>query len=253
MNISFRSLDKLNRWESARFLFDAIAFTDAHSEGMPELFISKFEALRTAYDAYDEALVQEQKVAPQKLVEAEEGRDLAVRKLYALAREYSVFPYSKEKEDAGKAIIHIFKPYGTGSKLSQMPQDEETLALINLLQDFDKNAAAYEGLVTLDLVGLVDTLKIHNSDFTTVQQQRVKDDAHTVLGIVKTTRTEAQNKFIDFQEIVNALALIEGDEKYADLKTELNRLHKVVVDRAKQRTKKKDDETDQDINEYNKQ
>ena len=52
-----------------------------------------------------------------------------------------------------------------------MPQDEETLALINLLQDFDKNAAAYEGLVTLDLVGLVDTLKIHNSDFTTLQDR----------------------------------------------------------------------------------
>lgn len=249
MNISFRSLDRLNRWESARFLFDAIAFTDAHSEGMPELFISKFEALRAAYDAYDEALVQEQKVTPQKLVEAEEGRDLAVRKLYAIAREYSVYPYNKEKENAGKALMHTFKPYGTGSKLSQLPQDEETLALINLLQDFDNNAAAYEALVALDLVGVVDTLKIHNADFIYVQHKRIKDDAHAVLGIVKTTRTEAQNEFIAFQEIVNALALIEGDEKYADLKTELNRLHKVVVDRAKQRTKKKDDGTDQDVKE----
>ena len=251
MNITFSSLEQLNRWESARFLFDAIAFTDAHSEGMPELFISKFESLRTAYDAYDEALVQEQKVTPQILVEAEEGRDLAVRKIYALAREYSVYPYNKEKEDAGKALMHTFKPYGTGSKLSQLPQDEETLALINLLQDFDNNVAASEAILALNLIDAVNTLKLFNADFIHVQHKRIKDDAHTVLGIVKTTRTEAQYEFIAFQDIVNALALIEGAEKYADLKTELNRLHKVVVDRAKQRTKKKEDETGQDINEYN--
>lgn len=249
MNISFSSLDRLNRWESFRFLHDVVDFTDAHLEGMPELFNTKFETFRTAFNAFDEALVQERRVAPKALVASEEGRDLAIRKIYALIREYSVFPYNQEKEDAANVLLNVFKPYGTGSSIAYMAQDEETSVLINLLQDFDKNAAAFEGLVALDLVGVVDTLKLHNSDFTTMQQQRVKDDAHTVLGIVKITRTEAQEEFIAFQEIVNALALIEGDEKYSDLKTEINRLHKVVVDRAKQRTKKKEDETDQEVKE----
>lgn len=242
MKISYSSLDKLNRWESARFLHDAIEFTDTHSEGMPELFNTKFEALRTAYDAYDEALVQEQKVTPEQLIVAEENRDLAVRKIYALAREYSVYPYDTEKEDAGKALVHIFKPYGTGSKIAQLPQDEETLALINLLQDFTNKQVVAEAIDTLGLIGAVDTLKAANASFTRVQQQRIKDDAHAVLGIAKTTRTEAQYSFIAFQDIVNALALVEGEEKYAELKTELNRLHKVVVDRATQRTKKKEEE-----------
>ncbi len=136
----------------------------------------------------------------------------------------------------------LFKPYGTGSKIAQLPQDEETLALINLLQDFTNKQVVAEAINTLGLTGAVDTLKAANASFTRVQHQRVKDDAHAVLGIAKTTRTEAQYSFIAFQDIVNALALVEGEEKYADLKTELNRLHKVVVDRAIQRTKKKEEE-----------
>lgn len=243
MKISFSSLDQLNRWEVFRFLHDVVDFTDAHSEGMSELFNTKFESFRTAFHAFDSALVQEQRVAPKELVEAEEGRDMAIRKIYALIREYSQFPYEQEKEDAANVIMNVFKPYGTGSSISIMAQDEETSVLINLIQDFKKNPAASGALTTLGLTPVFEALMIHNITFIETQQQRTKDDAHLILGIVKDTRTKAQEEFISFQDLVNALAIVEGPEKYADLKLEINKLHKNVVARAKQRTKKKDDET----------
>lgn len=242
MDISFRSIDKLNRWESFGFLQDAVNFTDNHSEGMPELFNSKFETFRTAFKAFDEALVQEQKMTSKGLVEAEEGRDFAVRKLYALIREYSNFPFEQEKEDAGKVLLHVFKPYGTGSTIAMMPQKEETAVLINMIQDFYKKEETAAALRTLGLMNTVETLELHNASFIEEKQQKTKDDAHAVLGIVKATRTEAQTTFISFVDIVNALALVEGPEKYANLKTELNRLHKETMDRANQRTKKKEEE-----------
>lgn len=247
MNISFRSLDKLNRWESFGFLQDAVNFTENHSEGMPELFNTKFAAFSTAFEAFDDALVQEQKLTSKGLIEAEEGRDLAVRKLYALVREYSQYPYDTEKETAGKVLMHVFKPYGTGSSIAMMPQKEETSVLINLIQDFYNKEAAIQALRTLGLINAMEALEIHNASFIHEKQQKTKDDAHAVLGIVKTTRTEAQNTFIAFQDIVNALALVEGPEKYANLKTELNRLHKETMDRVNQRTKKKEEEEEEEV------
>lgn len=247
MNISFSSLDRLNRWESFRFLHDVLDFIDSHAEGMPELFVSKLESFRTAFDAYDEALVQERKIAPENLIKAEVGRDLAIRKLYAFIREYTEYPYNKEKEDAGKVLFNVFKSYGTGSVISHLAQDEETAVLINLIQDLTDNSTTTDAIQTLDLIDVLDTLASYNSTFTRLQKQRTKDNAHTVVGIVKTTRTQAQEEFVAFVELVNAFALIEGDEKYATLKLEINRLHKEVVDRADQRTKKKDDETEQTV------
>lgn len=240
MNISFSSLNRLNRWESFRFLHDVVDFIDSHSEGMPELFNNKFGVFRTAFEAFDDALVQERRVAPEGLVEAEAGRDLAIRKIYTLIREYSEFPYDPEKEDAAKVLLNIFKPYGTGSSIAIMPQDEETSVLINLLQDLTGKPAAPEGLETLGLTNVVDALRMHNSAFIQIQQQRTKDEARVILGIVKTTRTEAQEQFVSFVELVNALALVEGEEKYADLKLEINKLHKDVMARAIQRTKQND-------------
>lgn len=243
MKISFSSLDQLNRWEVFRFLHDVVDFTDAHSEGMSELFNTKFESFRTAFRAFDDALVQEQRVAPKELVEAEEGRDMAIRKLYSLTREYSQFPYEQEKEDAANVIMNVFKPYGTGNSIAVMAQDEETSVLINLIQDFKNNAVAGEGIDTLGLSRVFQQLEIHNATFIRMQQKRTKDDAHLILGIVKDTRTKAQEEFISFEDLVNALAIVEGSEKYVDLKLEINKLHKNVVARAKQRTKKKEDET----------
>lgn len=253
MKISFSSIDQLNRWEAFRFLHDVVAFTDNHSEGMSELFNTKFEVFRTAFNAFDDALVQEQKVAPEGLVAAEEGRDMDIRKIYSLIREYSQFPYEQKKEDAANAILNLFKPYGTGSSISIMAQDEETSVLINLLQDFDTNLAASTGIETLGLTSVLDSLRMNNAQFVHKQQERTKSEAHLVLGLVKDTRTKAQEEFISFTQLVNALGIVEGEEKYASLKLEINKLHKNVVDRAKQRaTKREEDKKKQEEREPNK-
>ena len=247
MNISFWSLERLNRWEVFQFLYDVVEFTDSHSEGMSELFNSKFATFSTAFEAYDEALVQERKTAPKLLIEAEEGRDLAIRKMYSLISEYSTFPYEPAKEEAANLLLKTFKPYGTGSSIANMAQDAETAVLINLIQDFDKDREVEEAIQTLGLNTVVNTLRSHNAVFKDMQQQRLKDDARIIVGIVKSTRTKAQKEFVSFVEIVNALALIEGEEKFADLKLEINKLHKNVMARAEQRTKKKEEETDPEL------
>ena len=240
MNISFWSLDQLNRWESFQFLFDALAFSNLGD--MSELYDTKLAVFETSFNAFDEALMQERRVAPEQLIKAEEMRDLAIRKVYGLIREYSIFPFEPAKEDAANLLMNFFKQFGTGNDIAKLPQAEETAVLTNFFQEIDKSQAIEQAFSTLGLSGILNQLRIDNSVFTEMQQQRVVDDGLFVSGVVKTTRMEAQKEFLTFSQMVNALALVEGPEKYVDLKRNINTLHKNTLDRFKQRTKKKEEE-----------
>ena len=93
MKISNSNLNALNRWELFQFLDDVLIFAESHDEGMPELFTNKLAELRTTFDIFDDALVQERNTSPQGLIEAEEKRDHAVRKIYSIVKEYSNYPF----------------------------------------------------------------------------------------------------------------------------------------------------------------
>lgn len=245
MNISFSSLNKLTRWESYQFLSDVVAYTDTQSEGMSELFNSKFAEFVTAFNIFDKALVQEGRTTSEQLIKAEEGRDFAVRKIYSLIKEYANFPFEKEKEDAAKVLLKLFKPYGTGYEIAAMAQDSETAILTNLFQDIEESVAVEQCFETLGLTFAIDQLQSHNATFVELQRQRKVEDAEFVSGVVKNARTDAQTEFISFVEIVNALSIVEGEEKYTDLKQKISSMHDDVVKRAKQRTRKKEEETEE--------
>jgi hypothetical protein len=68
-----------------------------------------------------------------------------------------------------------------------------------------------------------------------------------VTGVVKDARIEVQNEFLSFVDVVNALAIVEGEEKYSDLKLKINNVFKEYTSKAKQRTKKKKEETEEEI------
>ena len=89
MKVSYSKLNVLLRWELFQFLADILEYAESHEEGMPELLTTKVAELRTSFEAYDEALVQEAKETPVKLLDAEKKRDYLVRKIFNIATEYS--------------------------------------------------------------------------------------------------------------------------------------------------------------------
>ena len=54
---------------------------------------------------------------------------------------------------------------------------------------------------------------------------------------------DVQNEFMELVPLINALAIVEGQEKYAEFKIVLNKLVKEYVTRARNRVKKKEDES----------
>ena len=242
MKITYSNIDRLTRWELDNLLKDVLIYADSHTDGMPELYTNKLAVLDTVYKSYDDALVQEEKESIEALIAAEDGRDHAVRKLYALIKEYADYPYEKTKEDAAKHLLRVFKPYGTGSSIAGMGQDPETSMLNNLFQDIDKNEETENCIATLGLNRVADQLRSYNATFAEMQRTRDVTYAQFVTGVVKTARINVQNEFVLYGDVVNALAIVEGEVKYVTLKETVNSLIKKYVDKVKQRTKKKEEE-----------
>ena len=240
MKISYSNLKKLERFEIFTFIKSVIDFTEPLLEEMPELFTNKFAELEAAFEAYDDVLAQERRLSPEGLIEAEEKRDHAVRKLYSLAKEYADYPYDSEMEVAADEILKVFKVYGTGSEIARKTQDIETGVIINLLQDLKKTPPRQQALSTLHLMPVLDQLTASNREFDETQLIRRKDNAKFIAGIVKEARTEAQDVFMAFVNVVNALAIVEGDEKYVDLKEFISNLLDEYVTESKRRGKRKE-------------
>lgn len=247
MKITYSNIDRLTRWELDNLLNDVLIYADSHTDGMPELYTNKLAELDTAYKIYDDALAQEEKASIESLLAAEDRRDHAVRKLYSLIKEYADFPYEQDKEDAAKHLLRVFKPYGTGSSIAGMGQDAETSVLNNLFQDIDKSEETETCFSTLGLVSTLNELRNNNSTFAELQLKRDVSQAQFVAGLVKSTRISVLNEFVSYGNVVNALAIVEGEEKYATLKQTVNSMIKKYVDKVKKRTKKKEEEKEEEI------
>ena len=72
-------------------------------------------------------------------------------------------------------------------------------------------------------------------------------EARYVTGVVRDARTELQKQILEFANLINALALLEGEEKYAELKQIIGAMLQKYVSAVRQRTKKKEVDASSDI------
>ena len=245
MKIKTSTLDRLSRWEAFQLLADVLAFAAVAKEDASELFKTVLNALQGKHAVYDQVLVKERSVAPEGLIAADEMRDYAVRKLYDVAELYSNYSFDTEKEAAANLILQTFKLYGTGRAIAGQRQDTETAIITNLLQDL-ANEPQKQAVSGLGATPIVDELERHNAVFSEAQQSRRDQQSQFVSGELKTARTEVQAAFRTFCNTINALAVVEGVEKYEKLIAQINTLVADYNAKARMRqNKKKADEAPQ--------
>ena len=206
-------------------------------------YTDKLQELVIAFDIYDKELAQGRIAMPTspQLIKAADHRDYAIRKLYQLARYYADYRYDATKETAGKALKTVFKSYGTGSFISRQAQDAQTAMITNLLQELDRDAAQ-QHLAILNLTEVVTALDQSNRIFEKEQQARRKKEAKYVTGLTKDARTALQKEIMEFITLINALAVVEGEEKYAKLKQIISSMLKKYRTAVQLRTKKREDD-----------
>lgn len=215
------------------------------AEGLPETSVTFLttgvDTHKTAVESLDSALKVSTTVPSAKWVtEADASRDSAWSGLYYYVKAMTAHPDASIAAAAERALA-ILKKYGNPTA---KPQLEESGILHNLLQDL--NTAKEAGDFTnVDIEPWVTRLENAEYSFLTATDEKVQEEAAREVGLSKQARQAADDAYRNLVDIVNMLAAMHGDEKFATFIGNVNAL--VEQQRSKLKTRatnsaKKDDE-----------
>ena len=125
---------------------------------------------------------------------------------------------------AAMEVKRLFDTYGYPTSLAQT---EESGVLHNLIQDL--KALDAEKARLLALTPWINNLENKEKAFKEAAQKRTDEKSRVIVGVVKQCRSEADNAYRQLVSTVNALCLIEGEEKYTTFIDHVN----VMIDERK--------------------
>lgn len=215
------------------------------AEGLPETSVTFLttgvDTHRAAVDGLDSALKVSTTVPSAKWVmEADAARDFAYSGLYNYVKAMTAHPDASIAAAAEKALA-ILDKYGNPTA---KPQLEESGILHNLLQELKaaKEAGDFTGL---DIEPWLTRLQNAETSFLNATDAKVQEEAAREVGVSKQARLAADDAYRKLVDIVNMLAAMHGDEKFATFIGNVNAL--VEQQRTKLKTRatnsaKKEDE-----------
>ncbi len=183
----------------------------------------------------EEGLVQSRKTGlTDNIVEADQQRDNLFIGFYSLIKGMTYFPNDSIAEMAEEVIIVIEK---YDRHINRLAQREETAVLSNLIDDL-KSEAYQQHINDLNLTPWVTAMEEANNRFQELYTQRTEEKAKFVVSLAKTERDQMQKIFTKLCEIINAYAIIEGEENYKSLADKINTEINNVKQRIRTRGKK---------------
>lgn len=166
-------------------------------------------ALKTAKNAEDEVIQLSQKsLLTDKIAAADAERDKYYMSYKKAVKAFKDMPIADIAEAAEILLQHI-KDYriNVSDKL-----DRETGYMINFLQDLEEKYSAQVKLLNLDK--FVTLMKDANEQVRSLTLQRTNDRMGTQIGALKAARLVSDDAYRDLVDMVNALALVNGDKDY---------------------------------------
>lgn len=215
------------------------------AEGLPETSVTFLttgvDTHKTAVDGLDSALKVSTTVPSAKWVmEADAARDFAYSGLYNYVKAMTAHP-DESIAEAAKRALEILEKYGNPTA---KPQLEESGILYNLLQELNEAKEAGD-FTDLDIEPWLTRLENAETSFLNATDAKVQEEAAREVGLSKQARQAADDAYRKLVDIVNMLAAMHGDEKFATFIGNVNAL--VEQQRAKLKTRatnsaKKEDE-----------
>lgn len=171
-----------------------------------------------ALAAYAEAIVVVSKSAITKQIdEADRERDdlfVGLTEHIRTAQRH----YDPDRRVAAAALMPIVDTYA-GTQIK--PAADETSYLNNFMDDMRaEKYTAYRA--ALDIDGWLAQLQTANEKYVSLSEQRATDQSTNIVGNSKTTRKALDKAYSELVQVLNALCLVNGEEKYAGLFAYLN-------------------------------
>ncbi len=209
------------------------------SENPPAAQTEAVTNFTTALKAFDDALkATALDPTAATTTDTDHARDAAWRGARNYTKAMCVYPDETVAAYAVEAES-IFDKYGDPTNLAQT---EESGLLHNLVQDLEALDASKRTALALD-VWIAD-VKAKEEAFLAAVAERTEAEAARQTGIVKETRTAAEDAYRSLVEAVNALVVVNGEADYATFIDHVNALidrQKTVLKSRSTRSKKEDE------------
>lgn len=215
------------------------------AEGLPETSVTFLttgvDTHKTAVEGLDSALKASNTVPSAKRVtEADAARDFAWTGLYDYVKAMTAHPDASIAAAAEKALA-ILDKYGNPTA---KPQLEESGILYNLSQEL-KAAKEVGDFTDLGIEPWLTRLENAETLFLNATDAKVQEEATREAGLSKQARQAADDAYRKLVDIVNMLAAMHGDEKFAAFIGNVNALveqqRTKLKTRATNSAKKKDE------------
>jgi hypothetical protein len=148
--------------------------------------------------------------------DADKYRDELWRGISLLV-ESALYHYMSDVRQAAERLKIVFNTYGNIARLSL---DAETSAIYNILQELRGRFAADAAKVVL--TGWMDALETANKTVDQLMTERYEESEAKTALVMREVRIKIDDAYNAIIERINALIIVEGDEKYREFVTALN-------------------------------
>jgi hypothetical protein len=184
---------------------------------------------------------------------ADQSRDAVILGINEAVRT-ALRHFEPAVNEAAKRLKIVLDAYNTPKPLTDLPYDAETIAIVNLLQEFDGKYAA--DVQVTGLSNWVEELRARNNAFDRLAKAYNEQQSAKPPFKIKDVRGETDEAYKNIVTAINGLIVLEGESAYAPFVTELNELIKHYSDllaqhegRRRERAKTRKDETRKDESE----
>ena len=140
--------------------------------------------------------------------------------------------FNSDIQEAARRIKILIDAYDSPKPLVELPYDAETVAINNLLQEFDGQYAA--DVQTTGISEWVEELRVRNNAFDALTKSYNEQQAKKPVFRTVDARKNTDNTYQNIVAVINALIIIDGEALYTDFVAELNTLVKHYNDLAAQ-------------------
>jgi len=193
------------------------------------------------YADADEAIEFIRKSATtEQIAQADTTRDRFITGLFS-AYKSALDHYEQSMRDAAKKTSAIFDHY---SKINRLGYEQQTGTIYNFIQDL--NDKYPNEMNILNFKGWLDAIEDANKRFSELVDERYTEGAGKTYLRMVNVRVETDRCYRDMLDRLDALMLINGEEKYAPFVKELNtrteRFENLLAQRQGKNNAKKDKE-----------
>ncbi|GIZ16167.1 DUF6261 family protein [Capnocytophaga catalasegens] len=154
----------------------------------------------------------------QSIQDLDAKRDALLVGFLAHCRAFTTFP-EQEKSKAAQKLLATIEKYG--KNIHNKPLQEETAIIYNLLKDFEETSHQ-QAITAIGAEKWIQDLTKVNQEFAQLHNTRTQEQGEIVVGATKQARKELNEAFKHVVKSINALAYINGKDKYQSLANSLN-------------------------------